>query len=842
MRNRQRRGTWTAQCLLIVALLTLNAAAAETGQPPRRESPDIKAILSSSQACDTDLCRYSTLQRALKLDPANEQANLALADYYSRRGQLRLSRNALAALLEAQPQSRTAHLRLAQLDIREGLREEALLKLRRLEPPADLAERMQFALAYESLGLLGESAAHATAAAKADHSDSQAQALVIRLSERLLDPGLLKRAGVAVTAKADTLNSSLRSAWLGEESATALSSTDPANQDEDAPYLADVESLSHPADHKGDALLLADIRIERVQPNGLAAKRIQQIVYLGSEAAAREYSTRRVQYEPSIESLTVVHALLHKRDGRIIAASDEGDSFVADLATAMYYDSRSRLLRFAGAEPGDVVELDYRTRPVAHENPYGNYFATLQVFQETAPARLKRYVLVAPTDRQLFITGERAPEPAVSIADGLLTRVWEVRNAPALSNEPLSPALTERAPYVHVSTLRDAAELGRWYAQMLEPQLVLPPELKQVAGEIAETTPDALDRVNAVYRYVLAHSRYVAFEFGIHSYKPYPVAQVYARRFGDCKDDASLIVAMLRAVGVDSEFALVRTRSLGRVRPDAVSLSLFNHAMVYVPRFNLWLDGTATYFGLRELPLEDQGATAVTVARNGDAQLRTVALTRAEDNLTTRTIRAQVAPTGAIAFEGEQLTRGEAAPALRREYEHTDQQRDAMQRSLAAVVPNVRLEGMRVQHREHNDPSIDVSFQGVLEPPARGSSNNRTLTLRSTWMPRDYRRKLASLNERSQELVLGAPWKSEENFTFTLPTGARVVSTPEPVRVSGPFGSATLAYKVEGNSLLINTAVEFHATRVRPEDYASFREFCAELDRAFRRDVRLELP
>ena len=66
-------------------------------------------------------------------------------------------------------------------------------------------------------------------------------------------------------------------------------------------------------------------------------------------------------------------------------------------------------------------------------------------------------------------------------------------------------------------------------------------------------------RVRAVYNFVVENTRYVGLEFGIHGYKPYKVTQVLARRFGDCKDKASLLLALLREVGVDADLVLVRT-------------------------------------------------------------------------------------------------------------------------------------------------------------------------------------------------------------------------------------------------------------------------------------------
>ena len=59
---------------------------------------------------------------------------------------------------------------------------------------------------------------------------------------------------------------------------------------------------------------------------------------------------------------------------------------------------------------------------------------------------------------------------------------------------------------------------------------------------------------------MLENTRYVALEFGIHGYKPYRVSQVLSRRFGDCKDKASLLMVLLREVGVEAELVLLRTR------------------------------------------------------------------------------------------------------------------------------------------------------------------------------------------------------------------------------------------------------------------------------------------
>src|SRR5437763_295938 len=207
-------------------------------------------------------------------------------------------------------------------------------------------------------------------------------------------------------------------------------------------------------------------------------------------------------------------------------------------------------------------------------------------------------------------------------------------------------------------------QLGNWYAELIRPQFALDETLQaKLAGLVAGKRTDR-EKIAAIQEFVLRNTHYVALEFGIYSYKPYPVAQTYARRFGDCKDKASLMIALLRAAGIEAELALVRTRSMGDVAPAPASIAVFDHAIVYIPKYDLWLDGTAEYSG-RELPLEDQGALALTVNLNGSSELHQVPMSTAQENYTKRVIRAELSPQGTIRFSGSTLIRGEDAPRLR---------------------------------------------------------------------------------------------------------------------------------------------------------------------------------
>lgn len=622
--------------------------------------------------------------------------------------------------------------------------------------------------------------------------------------------------------------------------------------DSDGQYLANVsETLrdvrSNPPSDSANVTSLANVTVERVASNGQSSQHTQLVLLMNTDSGAAEYSTYRLQYSNALQQLDVISARIHKdvisarihkKDGRTLQAENGGETGYADTALSMYYDTRQRIVHFPYLAKGDVLELEYRISPKTNVNPYGNYYGGLVTFQSSLPEKLRRYVLIAPVSESLNVSEYRMPSEASVKSDGALrTYSWEVRNMPPLHTEPRGPSLTETAPYVNVSTFDSWQALGKWYAGFIEPQLQLDSSLRAALDKITQGQATDLDKIRAIHQFVIENTHYVGLEFGVYSYRPYPVSQVYARRFGDCKDKASLMIALMRAAGVDADFALVRTRKMGDVGNKATALQIFDHALVYVPKYQLWLDGTAEYAGSHELPLDDQGAMALTVAADGDAVLRRIPGSLPMENYTHRVVRASVQTDGSIVFSGSAYTRGEDAPGLRREFEVSDRQRDSLRSNLAQVYPAVRVEDVHVDGANDVERDINLKFTGSIDTFA----GSHSLSLLSSWMPHKYTQTLASLPTRTQDLRLPAPWTTEEELHFALPEGASFENVPASTTLNTPFGVAVLRYERRGHELVVSTSVQFRQLRITPAEYPAFRAFCDDIEKAFHTEIKVRL-
>ena len=126
--------------------------------------------------------------------------------------------------------------------------------------------------------------------------------------------------------------------------------------------------------------------------------------------------------------------------------------------------------------------------------------------------------------------------------------------------------------------------------------------------------------------------RYTGVEFADARLIPEYPAETLRRRFGDCKDKSTLLVAALRASGIDAYLALLASGDDQDISPDLPGLGMFDHAIVYVPGAqDLWIDATAEYTRVGTLPSSDSDRLAL-VIRAGEKTLTRTPAMKSADN------------------------------------------------------------------------------------------------------------------------------------------------------------------------------------------------------------------
>jgi tetratricopeptide (TPR) repeat protein len=576
---------------------------------------------------------------------------------------------------------------------------------------------------------------------------------------------------------------------------------------------------------------LVDLQVSTVFANGLAS-RFHQIVYQPlTDAAAAESREYEFSFESDSETVQLRAARIYRKNGAIDEASESGaGSMNDDPSLAIYTSARSYYVRFPRIEPGDVVELQYRVEDVAPRNVFADYFGEVVYIQSAEPTARSEYVLMTPKSRTFYFNEPRVPGLKRTVEERGDQRVFHylALDVPAVRQEPLQPPWTEVLGHVSVSTYKDWEEMGRWYWGLVKDQFVPDDEVRRRADALTQGMKDERAKVRAVYDYVVQKTRYVALEFGIHGYKPYRCAQIFARGFGDCKDKATLIVTMLGSLGIKATPVIVRTGNKGDIETSPASLAPFDHMIAYVPSLDVYLDGTAENTGSLELPAMDRGALALQV-NEGKAVLVHLPDPPAQASVNTNRVEATLGSDGGAQLDWRTEVSGVEASEWRVRFHAESTRKQRVQQLLASILPGSEVTAVEANNLEDVEQRVTMHVRGKVPQFARAEGDTLSIPLgRKEHMVRDY----APVVERRLDVRFYAKWTEEDDWTVRLPPGAKLQRSPTASKAESVFGSYALEVEGSGGQLHVKTSITMSKTRIPATEYPAFRAWCEQVDQA----------
>lgn len=579
---------------------------------------------------------------------------------------------------------------------------------------------------------------------------------------------------------------------------------------------------------------LVDMTVTTVFENGLSSKFRQVVFQPLTEAAAALGRQYAFQYQADEDRVQLRGARVFRGDGKVDEAIESGEGAADDPAIAMYTSARTFYVQFPRLEPGDVVELRYRVDSVSSQNQFADYFGEVQYLQSSEPITHAEYVLVTPKSRKFYFDSEHVPGLHQTIEDRGDSRIYRffADAVPAISPEPAMPPWPSVLGFVHVSTYQSWKDVGRWYAGLIHDQLDVDEETRKLAHKIAQGKDTPLAKAKAVYDWVVENTRYVALEFGIYGYKPHRCVQTVARGWGDCKDKATVIVTLLKELGIDATLVIVRSGMRGGFDSKVASLAPFDHAIAYVPSLDLYLDGTAEYTGSSELPAMDAGALALRV-NQGDSELVKLPLLDPARNVRRREVVAALKRDGSAQVDVTYETTGTAAASWRRRFHAESSRRERLAEELGGEFPAFEVApgpaGVVVSALGDLEQPILVKVHGTAARLARQEGQELSVPVtpgsRLTGL-------YASLSTRRLAVRLPPLGTLDDTFVVKLPPGMRVLSAPPSVQGQSPFGSYSVTVEQQAGKVVVHSRLTLGVVEISPKDYGAWKQFCADADSA----------
>ncbi len=556
---------------------------------------------------------------------------------------------------------------------------------------------------------------------------------------------------------------------------------------------------------------LADLRLITIHPNGLFTVHRQQIIRVVEPGADGELSLSAV-YDPHTEDLTTLTAAVLRESGDVLQASDGDDLSLSQEEFNLHYDLRERVRYFPRLQAGDVVV--WETRLDQFRGARGGV-SLVRYLQEGYPKRLVEITVSVPRNLELRhavrLGGDvPAPAPERTEAEDTVLYKWRLEALAALVPRPFQPPVTERSAHMVLSTMHGWRQVAEWYGRLLEQQVVETPAMAALTRSLGD---DPEGPVAAAARFIGDQIRYVGLEFGVNAYVPYPTARVFERRYGDCKDKSLLMVTLLKSLGVDAHLALVRTFPYGAVPEPPPSISLFDHAIVRIPKGDIWFDPTARFLGVGGLPWQNQGAQVLVL--DGSPALETIPIAPASENRSEVRLVLQDGDEG-LRISGAARFTGAQARSNYEAVQDPAEWQARVERFFTGLVPGFRLLDAPWEVHETAPPALGVEVDGLIEASGTGTI---AVLAGLRFQPR-----LASLANRTEDLLLRYPFEER----IVLQTDTPTLSFAGPTATSGARPGCRWSLTTPPGR--VELAVCLAQRRLDLDAYPPFRECLGALD------------
>lgn len=369
----------------------------------------------------------------------------------------------------------------------------------------------------------------------------------------------------------------------------------------------------------GDAgfVVLLDEANYSFEADGKSHTTQRRMVRIVDDSAIEGLGTIEVPWAPWYNDRPTVAARVISKDGTVHML-DAKALIEAPAREDLDIFSDNRVLRapLPGVAVGSVIEYVIEFNG---NNPIGDAGASdMFLFGGYAPTQRTRMTIEGPASLEPKIVNKTDLQPKTEEKNGRRITTFESGRIEGRKDyEGFLPFDVVSLPYVAFSTGSSWRNLATRYSEIVD---------KQIAGDdlkkfVHDAIGNATDRREVIARALAAvekNVRYAGVEVGESSIIPRPPRTVLGNKYGDCKDKATLLVAMLREAGIAAHVALLRAGVDFDVHSDLPGMGRFNHAIVRVDATAkdpaMWVDPTDDFAHAGDLPSMDQGRLALIAA------------------------------------------------------------------------------------------------------------------------------------------------------------------------------------------------------------------------------------
>ncbi|MBC7389010.1 MAG: DUF3857 and transglutaminase domain-containing protein [Opitutaceae bacterium] len=574
----------------------------------------------------------------------------------------------------------------------------------------------------------------------------------------------------------------------------------------------------------------------------LTATRSHIIQYLILEEKAFGLAERTVTYIPGFFELANFEASTYVPNGRSYKKLKVTEWEDKNRISNMFFfdDVKYRHFVFPGVQKGAILELKYT---------YTSLDPTIQFpfhFQESVPL-IKSSFTINHTDKvrpYVRFFGDTIQRTYTEETKGkLFSKTWLVKDVKEWKGHSNSPSIQYNLPHLFplikeyktetkgwVPGLNTAKELYAHNYAFLKDLNVSNPDvsLTRLVDSLKQKSPSQEDLVRNIYYWVQDNMKYIAFEDGLGGFVPRQANDIFRKRYGDCKDMASVLTFMYKQAGIPAYVCWIGTRDLPYSYAELPAPNADNHmiAAVYVKNSWKFLDATARYLPYGYPSGFIQGKEALISISPDSFQVVKVPVMPYRENIrfdSTYITLNNEGMKGNISMKMEGYNKYYLIERLLLVKSH--EKNEMFENMLSRGSNKCKITGIKYKNTDEREKPLLISAEMELKDYAKLIDDNWYLNLN---LDRDYLSYKIDTTDRNISREFEHTFYDKHVYALEIPKGYKIGKLPNSLSYKGEDFGYQINYKMEGNKLVYRFELYVNTLLL---DKKEFKEWNSHLDK-----------
>ena len=456
-----------------------------------------------------------------------------------------------------------------------------------------------------------------------------------------------------------------------------------------------------------------------------------------------------------------------------------------------------------------------------------------------------QYTLSVPTDMQIDYKMIHTPKPTISQGEKSTTYQWKWKSFYALEKETLGPSLLQLIPYLHIKPMAFSydkyegkqsswQELSAWHHSLLEGRDMLSEEQVKEIRTLVDGLDNDYDKVKKLYTHLGEKMRYVSIQLGIGGLQPMTVAETAQMGFGDCKALSYYLKAMLKAIGIPSEYVVISTTN-SKLYPDYPNVQQMNHVILKVPlkERTLWIECTNPFMPFGYIHESIAGHDALIIrSANGCVER----LPAYEDSLHTQSHHIKVdltdTPQTSITVKRvSSLSQYEANLSMLRK--KADERKDHLRRRIKLNRATIG----EVEVTEKADSLPTLTEQYTLQAMYGNKNGNRLFIPINPFREEPFQ---LPKKPKKYDIYINYGYLDNDTINIQIPENYQVENIPKDINLTFPFGHIQSKIEMKENEMIVTQSLFVKKGIYSISQIEEFKKFSESIKKAYNGKIILK--